>query len=355
MRRASTTSPRPRARVLAIAASGQLRSLSGCCSGVVTRTPARRPSSTSAESAETGPSARTATPASRTAGTRSASSSTSAADALAQGCDTLVSIGGVQSNHTPQVAAVGGAPRLACVLVQEHWVEGYDPGYETLGTPALADHGRRRAARSGAGFDIGVRQSWEEALRRGRGERRQAYPIPAGAPTIRWRARLRSLGRRERRRRSAESGSLRTDRRLLGYRLDAAGMSPASRRRSASARCWARRLGHGRSRRWDQIARIADAPPRRSASAARSRTSRSSCSTSGTRHVGIPDEKTSTRSVSARGSRGCSPTRSTRGSRWPRRSTRPRGRIEPGSKLLYAHLVGQPALHAYATAPPGAC
>ncbi|MFH1474415.1 MAG: pyridoxal-phosphate dependent enzyme, partial [Chloroflexota bacterium] len=28
------------------------------------------------------------------------------ADALAQGCDTLVSIGGVQSNHTRQVAAV---------------------------------------------------------------------------------------------------------------------------------------------------------------------------------------------------------------------------------------------------------
>ena len=32
------------------------------------------------------------------------------ADALAKGCDTLVSIGGVQSNHTRQVAAVA-APR----------------------------------------------------------------------------------------------------------------------------------------------------------------------------------------------------------------------------------------------------
>jgi 1-aminocyclopropane-1-carboxylate deaminase len=29
-----------------------------------------------------------------------------AADALAKGCDTLVSIGGIQSNHTRQVAAV---------------------------------------------------------------------------------------------------------------------------------------------------------------------------------------------------------------------------------------------------------
>jgi 1-aminocyclopropane-1-carboxylate deaminase len=30
-----------------------------------------------------------------------------AAEALGKGCDTLVSIGGVQSNHTRQVAAVG--------------------------------------------------------------------------------------------------------------------------------------------------------------------------------------------------------------------------------------------------------
>ena len=34
------------------------------------------------------------------------------ADALATGCDTLVSIGGVQSNHTRQVAAVA-APRAS--------------------------------------------------------------------------------------------------------------------------------------------------------------------------------------------------------------------------------------------------
>ena len=34
-----------------------------------------------------------------------------AADALAKGCDTLVSIGGVQSNHTRQVACRGGGCR----------------------------------------------------------------------------------------------------------------------------------------------------------------------------------------------------------------------------------------------------
>ena len=42
------------------------------------------------------------------------------ADALEQGCDTLVSIGGVQSNHTRQVAAVAAKLGLKAVLVQEH-------------------------------------------------------------------------------------------------------------------------------------------------------------------------------------------------------------------------------------------
>ena len=46
-----------------------------------------------------------------------------AADALERGCDTLVSIGGVQSNHTRQVAAVAARLGLRAVLVQEHWVD----------------------------------------------------------------------------------------------------------------------------------------------------------------------------------------------------------------------------------------
>ena len=80
-----------------------------------------------------------------------------AADALAQGCDTLVSIGGVQSNHTRQVAAVAAHLGLRCVLVQEHWVEWPDVVYdkvgnillsrimdaEVLGEPLEPVHGRR--------------------------------------------------------------------------------------------------------------------------------------------------------------------------------------------------------------------
>ena len=61
-----------------------------------------------------------------------------AADALAQGCDTLVSIGGVQSNHTRQVAAVAAHLGLGCVLVQEHWVDWPDAVYDKVGNILLS-------------------------------------------------------------------------------------------------------------------------------------------------------------------------------------------------------------------------
>ena len=59
------------------------------------------------------------------------------ADAPATGCDTLVSIGGVQSDHTRQVAAVAAHVGLKCVLVQESWVDWTDPGYDRVGNICL--------------------------------------------------------------------------------------------------------------------------------------------------------------------------------------------------------------------------
>ena len=55
-------------------------------------------------------------------------------DALAQGCDTLVSIGGVQSNHTRQVAAVAAKIGMKCRLVQEAWVPHEDAVYDRSAT-----------------------------------------------------------------------------------------------------------------------------------------------------------------------------------------------------------------------------
>ena len=104
-----------------------------------------------------------------------------AADALAQGCDTLVSIGGVQSNHTRQVAAVAARLGLACVLVQEHWVDWPDTVYDKVGNILLSRIMGAEVRLDPAGFDIGIRPSWEQALAAVEERGGRPYAIPAGA------------------------------------------------------------------------------------------------------------------------------------------------------------------------------
>src|SRR5215216_4601340 len=103
------------------------------------------------------------------------------ADALAQGCDTLVSIGGVQSNHTRQVAAVAARVGLGCVLVQERWVEWPDAVYDKVGNILLSRIMGADVRLDPAGFDIGFRPSWEQALADVEARGGRAYAIPAGA------------------------------------------------------------------------------------------------------------------------------------------------------------------------------
>jgi 1-aminocyclopropane-1-carboxylate deaminase len=104
-----------------------------------------------------------------------------AADALAQGCDTLVSIGGVQSNHTRQVAAVAAHLGLQCVLVQEHWVTWPDVVYDKVGNILLSRLMGADVRLDPSGFDIGIRPSWQEALGSVHERGGKPYPIPAGA------------------------------------------------------------------------------------------------------------------------------------------------------------------------------
>jgi 1-aminocyclopropane-1-carboxylate deaminase len=104
-----------------------------------------------------------------------------AQDALNQGCDTLVSIGGVQSNHTRQVAAVAARLGLKAVLVQEHWVDWDEPHYETTGNILLSRIMGAEVRLDPAGFDIGFRPSWEQALADVEQRGGKPYPIPAGA------------------------------------------------------------------------------------------------------------------------------------------------------------------------------
>ena len=86
-------------------------------------------------------------------------------DAIASNADTLVSIGGVQSNHTRQVAAVAAKIGMKCRLVQEAWVPHEDAVYDRVGNIMLSRIMGADVRLVDDGFDIGIRKSWEDALK----------------------------------------------------------------------------------------------------------------------------------------------------------------------------------------------
>ncbi len=274
-----------------------------------------------------------------------------AADALAQGCDTLVSIGGVQSNHTRQVAAVAARLGLGCVLVQEHWVDWPDAVYDKVGNILLSRIMGAEVRLDEAGFDIGIRPSWEQALADVEARGGKPYAIPAGASDHP----LGGLGF------ARWAGEVAEQERELGVFFDTivvcsvTGSTQAGMVAGFAAQENTRTvLGIDGSatveQTWEQIARIA----RRTAEAiGLSRELQDDEIVlldewhAGT--YGIPDEKT------IEAIRLCA--------RLEGMLTDPvyegksmaalldlvsSGRIEPGSRVLYAHLGGQPALSAYA-------
>jgi 1-aminocyclopropane-1-carboxylate deaminase len=104
-----------------------------------------------------------------------------AADALEQGCDTFVSIGGIQSNHTRQVTGVARHLGLGAVTVQEGWVDWPDMNYNKVGNIQLTRILGGDIRVDPAGFDIGIRDSWKQALESVEESGGKPYPIPAGA------------------------------------------------------------------------------------------------------------------------------------------------------------------------------
>jgi 1-aminocyclopropane-1-carboxylate deaminase len=101
-------------------------------------------------------------------------------EALAQGCDTLVSIGGIQSNQTRQVAAVAAHLGMKCVLVQENWVNYSDAVYDRVGNIEMSRILGAEVRLDAAGFDIGIRPSWERAMDDVQKAGGKPFPIPAG-------------------------------------------------------------------------------------------------------------------------------------------------------------------------------
>jgi 1-aminocyclopropane-1-carboxylate deaminase len=102
-------------------------------------------------------------------------------DILEQGADTLVSIGGYQSNHTRQVAALAAKLGLCAVLVQERWVDWPDPLNDRVGNIMLSRIMGAEVRLDPSGFGIGFKDSWNQALDDVRRRGGTPYGIPAGA------------------------------------------------------------------------------------------------------------------------------------------------------------------------------
>jgi 1-aminocyclopropane-1-carboxylate deaminase len=102
-------------------------------------------------------------------------------DALAKGADTLVSIGGYQSNHTRQVAAVAARLGMKARLVQERWVDWPDVVNDKVGNILLSRIMGADVRLDPSGFGIGIKDSWEQALEDVRAAGGVPYGIPAGA------------------------------------------------------------------------------------------------------------------------------------------------------------------------------
>lgn len=102
-------------------------------------------------------------------------------DAIKSGADTLVTIGGVQSNHTRQVAAIAAKIGMKCRLVQESWVPFNDAVYDRVGNILMSRVMGAQIELVDEGFDIGIRESWEAALEDVKANGGVPYAIPAGA------------------------------------------------------------------------------------------------------------------------------------------------------------------------------
>ena len=277
------------------------------------------------------------------------------AEALEQGCDTLVSIGGVQSNHTRQVTGVARHLGLGAVTVQEGWVDWPESSYEKVGNIQLTRILGGDIRMDPAGFDIGIRESWNRALESVEAAGGRPYAIPAGASDHP----LGGLGfanwARELAVQEAEhdvffdhvivctvTGSTHAgmiagfaleghhDRRILG--IDASGtLDQTIDQVTRIATATAERIGLGRDLGDDEITVLAgyEGPA-----------------------YGVPDEQTIEAIHLAARTEGMITDPVYEGKSMAGLIDLVRsGSIPPGSKVLYAHLGGQPALPAYAGAP----
>ncbi|PYH89511.1 putative 1-aminocyclopropane-1-carboxylate deaminase [Aspergillus ellipticus CBS 707.79] len=102
-------------------------------------------------------------------------------DALSQNATTLISIGGIQSNHTRQVAAAATVAGLKARLVQEDWVPWNDPGYDKVGNIQLSRLMGADVRRDPSGFGIEHKPTLRKLQEECEAAGERTYYIPAGA------------------------------------------------------------------------------------------------------------------------------------------------------------------------------
>ncbi|KAL9086679.1 MAG: hypothetical protein Q9165_006998 [Trypethelium subeluteriae] len=116
------------------------------------------------------------------------------ADAQARACTTLVSVGGIQSNHTRAVTAVAAAAGMQAITVQEWWVPIDPPLYAETGNILLSrlmggdvrvgaaeEGGGGEGGEGEGGFGIGHKEATRRVCREVEEKGGKPYYIPAGA------------------------------------------------------------------------------------------------------------------------------------------------------------------------------
>ncbi|BEI92305.1 uncharacterized protein CcaverHIS019_0411250 [Cutaneotrichosporon cavernicola] len=103
------------------------------------------------------------------------------ADARAQGCDTLVSVGGVQSNHTRAVTATATACGMKAITIQEKWVPIDPPLYAEVGNILLSRIMGGDVRLNNEDFGIEHKAATQAAVREIEEKGGKPYYIPAGA------------------------------------------------------------------------------------------------------------------------------------------------------------------------------
>lgn len=103
------------------------------------------------------------------------------ADALSKNSTHLVSVGGVQSNHTRAVTATATASGLKAVTIQEKWVPIDPPLYDKTGNILLSRLMGGDVRLNNEGFHIGHKTATQEAFAEIEKAGGKPYYIPAGA------------------------------------------------------------------------------------------------------------------------------------------------------------------------------